>query len=55
MLELNKELLAVAEKKYEDELAALKINNVFADNLDEHLDVAESHMIRMEQAINDEL
>lgn len=55
MLKSHKESLATAEKKYEEEEAALKVKNHFVDNLDDHLDVASSHMIRVERAFRDEL
>ena len=50
-LKENREALKKAEKKFEEEQAALKVKNEFAENLDEHLEVSEAHMTRIEQAI----
>lgn len=44
-----------AEKHYDEVAAALKTKNEFAENLDDHFDVSESHMTRIEQAIQEEL
>ena len=55
ILKDHRELLKEAEKKYDDEVAAVKVKNEFAANLEDHLDVSESHMTRIEQAIMEEL
>jgi len=54
-LKTHREQLASAEKHYEEVAAALKTKNEFAENLDDHFDVSESHMTRIEQAIQEEL
>ena len=55
MLAETERELPEAKKKLEEAKAALKVKNDFADNLEEHLDVSEAHMTRIEQAIMEEL
>ena len=51
----TREALKKAEKNFDEEQAALKVKNEFAEKLDEHLEVSEAHMTRIEQAIMEEL
>ena len=44
-----------AEKKFEEEQAAIKVKNEFAEKLDEHLQVSEGHMTRIERGVMEEL
>ena len=47
--------LKQAEKVFNEVHAELKVKNEFAEKLDEHLEVSEGHMTRIEQAIMEEL
>ena len=47
--------LKEAKKIFDEVHADLKVKNEFAEKLDEHLEVSEGHMTRIEQAIMEEL
>ena len=54
-IEHEKERLKEKTKEYDDILAELSHTNEFAENVDDHLEVADLHMIRIEQAYMEEL
>ena len=55
MLEEHKKALVELEAAYDEIVAALKVKNEFVENLEEHLEISEQHMSRIEMSMYEDL